>query len=94
MQELYLKVTNASCGDNNEKVLICHNGQTICVAKSKVQEHLDHGCYLGACDPLIPSEIVDEDIKLLAYPNPFTAATTLEFVLPTAGNYKLELLDV
>ncbi|WP_162428016.1 putative Ig domain-containing protein [Pontibacter pudoricolor] len=93
VQELYLKVTDASCGDNNEKVLVCHNGQTICVAKSKVQEHLDHGCYLGACDPLIPTEVVDEDIRLIAYPNPFSAATTLEFALPTAGNYKLELLD-
>jgi hypothetical protein len=93
VQELYLKVTDASCGDNNEKVLICHNGQTICVAKSKVQEHLDHGCYLGTCDPLIPAEVVEEDVRLIAYPNPFSAATTLEFVLPTAGNYKLELLD-
>ncbi|NEM96284.1 putative Ig domain-containing protein [Pontibacter burrus] len=94
VQEIYLKVTDASCGENNEKVLVCHNGQTICVPKSKVQEHLDHGCYLGTCDQLIPGEYVKEEAKLLAYPNPLGATTTLEFVLPAAGNYSLELLNL
>ncbi|MBB6609490.1 T9SS type A sorting domain-containing protein [Pontibacter sp. Tf4] len=94
VQQIYLKVTDASCGDNNEKVLICHKGQTICVPKSKVQEHLDHGCYLGACDPLLPGGYVEEEAKLLAYPNPLGATTTLEFALPAAGNYSLELLTL
>jgi len=91
-QELYLKVEDASCGDNNEKVLVCHNGQTICVPANKVQEHLAHGCYVGTCDPLIPSEVIET--KLVAYPNPLQAVATLEFTLPAAGKYSLELLTI
>ncbi len=93
VQELYLKVNDASCGDNNEKVLICHNGQTICVPANMVQEHLDHGCYLGTCDPLIPSDVIVEDTKLIAYPNPLSHTTTLEFMLPAAGKYTLDLIN-
>ncbi|MEJ8757626.1 putative Ig domain-containing protein [Pontibacter sp. H259] len=91
-QELYLKVTDPSCGDNNEKVLVCHNGQTICIPASKVEEHLAHGCYVGSCDPLIPSEIIETE--LIAYPNPLQAVATLEFTLPAAGKYSLELLTI
>ncbi|MBC5774495.1 T9SS type A sorting domain-containing protein [Pontibacter sp. KCTC 32443] len=92
-QQFILTVTDPRCGENSEKVLICHGGQSICVPASTVQEHLAHGCYIGSCNPTIPNETLTEDIRLIAYPNPFNKITTIEFSLPVAGKFKLELLD-
>lgn len=33
----------------NNKWLICHKGETICVAQPAVQAHMDHGDYVGPC---------------------------------------------
>jgi hypothetical protein len=33
----------------NNKWLVCHNGQTLCIAKPAVQAHLNHGDQLGTC---------------------------------------------
>ncbi|NNL81635.1 MAG: hypothetical protein HKO67_14190, partial [Flavobacteriaceae bacterium] len=50
---------DVSCGNSmtNGKVLICHHSSdgsqnTLCIAPSAVQAHLDHGDTLGACDSL------------------------------------------
>ena len=40
---------NVQCGNANNKVLICHNGNSICVASDAVQAHLNHGDKLGPC---------------------------------------------
>lgn len=45
---------------NEEKVTICHNGNTIEVAESAVQAHLDHGDTLGPCE-----EIIIADVKFI-----------------------------
>jgi len=37
-------------GNGEDRVTICHNGQTIQVAESAVQAHLDHGDTLGPCE--------------------------------------------
>jgi len=38
------------CDDNENKVYICHKGNTICVSVNAIQAHLDHGDSLGECD--------------------------------------------
>ena len=38
-----------SVDNGEEKVIMCHNGQTIEVAESAKQTHLDHGDTLGPC---------------------------------------------
>ncbi|MCC6413449.1 MAG: HYR domain-containing protein [Saprospiraceae bacterium] len=50
-------ISEWTCGNNNNKVLICHippgnpnNSNTLCVAANAVQAHLNHGCYVGPCD--------------------------------------------
>lgn len=53
--ETTVVATNVSCGNNGDKVEICHvsgNGSTntICVSANAVQAHLDHGDSLGACE--------------------------------------------
>lgn len=42
-------VCDASCGKNNDKVRLCHNGKEICVDANAVQSHLNHGDNLGPC---------------------------------------------
>jgi hypothetical protein len=44
-----IHVVDVTCGNNNDKVMICHNGVVICVASSSVQGHLNHGDNLGTC---------------------------------------------
>jgi hypothetical protein len=46
---IIINILDVHCGNNGDKVMICHNNNTICVASSAVQEHLDHGDYLGGC---------------------------------------------
>jgi len=38
------------CDDDNKKVYVCHNGNTLCVSVNAIRAHLDHGDELGQCD--------------------------------------------
>ncbi|TYA59706.1 T9SS type A sorting domain-containing protein [Formosa maritima] len=42
-----------TCPNNNNsvKVTLCHDGQEICVSENAVQAHLNHGDFLGSCNP-------------------------------------------
>lgn len=44
-----MKTINVQCGNSGDKVMVCHNGQPICVSSNSVQAHLDHGDKLGSC---------------------------------------------
>lgn len=44
-----ITVADARCGSKNEKVSICHKGQTLCVSASAVPAHLAHGDAMGPC---------------------------------------------
>lgn len=37
------------CGNNNQKVKVCHNGNTLCISTAAVAAHLAHGDFLGPC---------------------------------------------
>lgn len=62
--------------NGNNKVLVCHEGHTICVAQSALTAHLGHGDYMGSCATntrpanIIPEEISINELKL--HPNPVT----------------------
>lgn len=71
-----VKTLNVQCGNSNDKVMVCHNGQEICVSANAVQSHLDHGDKLGSCTST-SKEIKKEKIKTgnstensSVYPNP------------------------
>ena len=36
-------------GNNDAKVIVCHNGSEICISPNAVQAHLNHGDLLGPC---------------------------------------------
>jgi hypothetical protein len=44
-------VNDVRCGENSDKVTVCHNGHEICVAANAVKAHLAHGDILGRCSP-------------------------------------------
>ena len=81
--------------------MICHNGQNICVAPSAVPAHMAHGGdYIGSCGDntarTTASSTLEEkaEATMVAFPNPFTTATNLEFTLAKEGKYRVELIDI
>ncbi|BAV07455.1 Por secretion system C-terminal sorting domain-containing protein [Filimonas lacunae] len=60
-----ITTTDVRCGFKNEKVQLCHCGQTLCVAPQAVKAHLAHGDKPGAC-----KEPAHEPDKIEVYPNP------------------------
>lgn len=69
---------NWRCGNNNNKVLMCHAGNTICVSTNAVNAHLNHGDFLGPCvsceenrmAPIIGSAGASKALDLQFSPNP------------------------
>lgn len=72
-----IRTLNVECGNSSDKVMICHNGTSICVAATSVDSHLKHGDKLGACDAEpVTARSSEQDanvvVKLSVYPNPVT----------------------
>jgi len=71
---IIIKTQDVRCGNSSNKVMICHNNKTVCISSEDVQEHLNHGDYLGDCTPLAAR--VNNDVPefqeniVLVYPNP------------------------
>jgi autotransporter-associated beta strand protein len=71
-----MNVLDVRCGNNNDKVMICHNNNTICIASSAVQAHLDHGDHLGACVAGTTARVEGQqsqmqvESRVAVYPNP------------------------
>lgn len=78
-----VKVTEAICGNKGDKVSVCHGGNTLCIDKTSVPDHLAHGDYLGACQTntattktaaaKLDVAIEETAFALTASPNPSTA---------------------
>jgi autotransporter-associated beta strand protein len=81
---IVIKVLDVRCGNNNDKVKICHNNNTICVASASVQEHLNHGDHVGVCDTYAASRMAtgtDEQMagnRVIVYPNPASETVTIK----------------
>jgi hypothetical protein len=100
--EVTVFVENISCGNNNDKVLVCHNGKTICIAPQAVAAHLAIGAYLGPCDsrPSKPGNATPsaKEMKIAhfsVYPNPFQGQkATVEFVLEEKSAYAVDVYNL
>ncbi|MDX8339190.1 T9SS type A sorting domain-containing protein [Draconibacterium sp. IB214405] len=72
-------VEDVSCttGKGTDKVEICFQGKSLCVAINAVDEHLKNGATLGSCSE---ENVVLTDLELSRiYPNPFEDNFTIEF---------------
>jgi hypothetical protein len=98
--QVTVEVIDAVCGNKGDKVLICHNGNEICVSPSAIPAHLAHaGDYLGSCNATTRTTgagiaKAETEAELNVFPNPFSNATNLEFTLAQAGNYQVQLIDM
>ncbi|WP_205502912.1 LamG-like jellyroll fold domain-containing protein [Rufibacter psychrotolerans] len=91
-------VLDARCANN--KVVVCHNGKEICIDPASVQDHLSHGCQLGSCTSTLASNSLSQTQAevtaptLSINPNPVSNKSSVQFAVPNAGHYSLEVYDM
>ena len=97
-----LTVTNitgvVSCGPKNSKVVVCHNGEELCVAPAAVPAHLAHGDIQGHC-PTSKTIVINENesekkLIVTAYPNPFETVFKLNIYSPLSGPATIEFYNI
>jgi len=90
---IVINILDVRCGNDNSKVLVCHNDFDICVDSSAVQAHLKHGDHVGSCSAYtsggtnesIETTDVQSATSLIVYPNPATEAITIKLNKLWAG---------
>ena len=105
-------VEDVTCANNGnqEKVIMCHDGETVCVNINSVSAHLNHGDYLGPCtlgltttegDPLNRENIEKTTLSstegpgLQVYPNPFRDRMTIRIELPKSeSDVSVSIFDI
>jgi hypothetical protein len=80
---ILMKTLDVRCGNNNDKVKICHNGKAICISSGDVQHHLDHGDNLGRCTGsgarLGNTTTITGDVsRISVFPNPVSENLTIQ----------------
>jgi rhamnogalacturonan endolyase len=85
-----LTVVDARCGNKNDKVLVCHHGNLLCIAPSAVPAHLQHGDQLAGCGTAarggqLSAATAAEQLELTAAPNPVTERATIRFRSAESG---------
>jgi hypothetical protein len=86
-------VEDVRCGNNNDKVQVCHNGNAICVSYNALNTHLGHGDVVGDCAvrlarPSTTNEAPAADLaanELSAFPNPLADNATVTFRTALSG---------
>ena len=98
--EAGINVVDVRCGNNNDKVLVCHKEKnTLCIGSPAVAAHLaNHDDKLGACfeGPMKQGFASSPDDVLLEqnYPNPVRGETTISYPLPENSHITLRVLDM
>ena len=86
------------CGPKNMKIIVCHNGNEICIAPAAVPAHLDHGDIIGHCPSsgkiVIKEFEPEKDLVVTAYPNPYQTVFTLNIVSPVNGMARIEFYSL
>lgn len=89
---IVMHTLDVRCGNNNGKVMICHNNNSICVASSAVQAHLDHGDHLGGCAASVArmskenGSVEVSNGNIIVYPNPVTEQLNMRVSGVEAGS--------
>lgn len=90
-------VIDVRCGHNNNKVLVCFHGHTLCIPQHVVPIALLLGADLGPCMNMYSAPVETDMISAInisTYPNPFTEGTAISFLLTTENNVTVEVLDI
>lgn len=102
-----IEVIDARCGD--DKIIVCHHGQLICIGRANVKTHLSHGCSIARCNSFSSSSsianinsetvinesfTVDNRKSIKVYPNPTSNSLSVQFSLNKNANYSIDLIDL
>ena len=94
MDSLVIDVLDVRCGNDSNKVTVCHNGNTICVSPNAVPAHLDHGDHLGGCTSscvvgatnfYADGKAFGDSSLITVYPNPVSESFTIQLGTLTPG---------
>jgi hypothetical protein len=94
-----LKVIDARCGNNMDKVLLCKDGKSKCVDAISVVDQMAHGYTLGACSTLrnrngMMGEAQTTTSALTVSPNPATQQTVIQFNTTDQQAYSLDVYNL
>lgn len=87
-----VNVVDVRCGNN--KILVCHKGDKICISPNAVPAHLKHGDNLGPC-VVSPGkdDCIGSPLQVFNTPNPFTNATRFQYELCESGRILIVVFD-
>lgn len=88
---------NVLCSNNSnsKKIVICHNGSSICVSENAVASHLAHGDYLGSCganncdeesERISQESPMSNGLRTSIYPNPASTSNQVVFKVQSLEN--------
>jgi len=95
-----LKVIDARCGNNMDKVLLCKDGKSKCVELISVVEQMNHGYQLGDCNTTARNRngIMNQEqaatFVLTVSPNPATQQTVIQFSTADQQTYSLDVYNL
>ena len=94
------------CGNNNQKVQVCHKGNTLCIAYSALAAHIAHGDYFGPCGTMTCNTVPQINpqsgsrptsqagFSVKTYPNPFDKDLTVAVSIDKQAAIQIELIDL
>ena len=94
------------CSKKENKALICHNGNTICISQNAIKSHLDHGDYLGSCTAVTAlskvearrefseRQVLPKALRASITPNPASVITKIFYELPVDGRVSIQVFDM
>lgn len=95
-----IDVLDIHCGKNNDKILICFNGKTLCIPQNAVSQHIKNGACVGSCDIQNKSmsnlESSQHSLKeqITLFPNPTSGKVNIQFGSDQQLYSQIRILDV
>ncbi|SDB44719.1 Por secretion system C-terminal sorting domain-containing protein [Flavobacteriaceae bacterium MAR_2010_188] len=75
-----------SCGENGDKVLVCHNGNSLCISKNALPGMMAKGAVMGSCEA--------DALFIYVSPNPAINNTTVYLSGLSKGKATLSVYDL
>jgi hypothetical protein len=105
---LFQSLPEFLCGNENrneDKIIICFNGNNLCVDRTAAEGLVKKGGFVGRCTPVsitgsIDNKVTTVDLQystsdiLQTYPNPFRGKLNLMFTPAKTGKYQIRILDM
>ncbi len=85
-----------------DRLVVCHNGESLCIASAALLGHLAHGDNLGPCPAsltksayeFIEPEIISDKFTISNYPNPSHGVNTIKYELPSDSKVSISFFDL